>query len=111
LEQQITPIEGGLYVTTSEKPFHILKVLKFEDDIVHIALYKNRFDEIPAKVDGSSLLFGTINDKDGFGIGHLPLSYDEFVGWKPQFLQHSLVLPDELDGYQMWKESGGGVWR
>jgi len=25
LEQQITPIEGGLYVTTSEKPFHILK--------------------------------------------------------------------------------------
>ena len=104
------PIEGALYLTTAKRPYGILKVLKVEDEIVHIALYKNKYEEIPTKVDPSSLVFGTINDTDGFGIAHLPLSHASFLSWGPQFLQHCLVLPEELDGYQIWKESKGGVW-
>jgi hypothetical protein len=106
----ITPIEGGLYVTCSKKPYGSLKVLKVEGEIVHVRLYKNKYEEIPARIDPRSLELGTIHDKDGFGIGHLPLSYETFASWQPQFMQHTLVEPEELEGYEAWKESKGGVW-
>ena len=108
LVNKLIPQEGALYVTAAEKSYQILKVLKFEGAIVHVRLYKNRFDEIPARVDPAILTLGTIHDPDGFGMGHLPLSYNTFLGWKPQFLQPGLVLPDELDGYEMWKQTSDG---
>lgn len=97
-------------MTCSKKPYGFLKVLKVEEEIVHIRLYKNKCEEVPARIDSSSLELGTIHDKDGFGIGHLPISYETFASWGPQFLQHTLVEPEELEGYEAWKESQGGVW-
>lgn len=105
------PIEGALYITGVTGPFEILKVLKVEPGIVHIRIYKNKFDQVPGKIDLGSLMLGTIHDKDGFGVGHLPLSDQEFSSWKPRFLQSALVLPEELDGYEIWKTSKGGVWQ
>jgi hypothetical protein len=110
MRNSIVPIERGLYVTCSKKPYGFLKVLKVEEEIVHIRLYKNKCEEIPARIDPGSLQLGTIHDKDGFGIGHLPLSYETIVSWQPQFLQETLVEPEELEGYEAWKESQGGVW-
>ena len=104
------PIEGGLYVTKSENSFGILKVLKFEDEIVHVRTYKNKFKDVPGQVDPSTLSLGTIHDKEGFGIGHLPMSLETFNSWRPQFLQHALVEAEELEGYEAWTESKGGVW-
>lgn len=104
------PIDAGLYVTCSNRPYGFLKVLKVEEEIVHVRLYKNKQDDIPARIDLVSLELGSINDKDGFGIGHLPISREMFASWQPQFLQHTLVEPEELEGYEAWKESQGGVW-
>jgi hypothetical protein len=105
-----TPIEGGLYIVPSEDRYGILKVLKVEDDIVHIRLYKNKFTEVPGRIDTSTLTLGTIFDKDGFGMGHTPLSLRTFISWRPQFLQPGLVGPEELEGYEEWKRANGGVW-
>ncbi len=107
---QIAPVEGGIYICTSSKPFNVIKVLKFEEEIVHIAMYKNTYSEIPRRVLRDELVFGTIHDKDGFGISHMPISYSRFAAMKPQFLQHSLVVKEELEGYNIWKENNGGVW-
>jgi|HubBroStandDraft_4_1064222.scaffolds.fasta_scaffold30011_2 hypothetical protein len=104
------PIEGGIYTTKSKDHFSIIKVLKFEDDIVHVRQYKNRFTDIPVGLDAATLELGTIHDPGGFGIGHTPYSLNAFWSMKPQFLQHSLVLPEELEGYEYWKDAGGGVW-
>ena len=103
-------VEGGLYVFPSNGRCGILKVLKFEAEIVHVRLYKNKFSAVPAKIEPKSLELGSINDKDGFGIGHLPLTNETFHSWEPQFLQHTLVEPEELEGYEAWKESKGGAW-
>jgi hypothetical protein len=110
LSNTVVPIEGGLYVTCSSKAYGILKVLKVEEEIVHVRLYKNKYEEMPTRVAHGSLQLGSIDDKDGFGIGHLPIGRETFASWQPQFLQHGLVEPEELDGYQTWKESHGGVW-
>jgi hypothetical protein len=104
------PVAGGLYVCCSQKPYGVLKVLKVEDQIVHIRLYTNRFDRIPPRVEPKILDLGTIHDSDGFRIGHLPISHETFTSWRPQFLQHALVEPDELDRYQISKDSRGSVW-
>lgn len=110
MSEPVAPIEGGLYVIASENCYKIVKVLKVEKDIVHVRIYKNRFEKVPGRVDPITLDLGTIHDKDGFGIGHTPTSRRAFASWNPQFLQHGLVEPDELDGYNEWKEAGGGVW-
>jgi hypothetical protein len=56
------------------------------------------------------LSLGTVHDEDGFGIGHLPLSARNFAHWEPMIIGHEEVSPEELEGYNLWKESGGGVW-
>jgi hypothetical protein len=68
LDDRLIPLEGGLYAATCEKPLQILKVLNFEDEIVHIRLYKSRFDEIPARVDPPYAHPSTVDDADGFGM-------------------------------------------
>ena len=52
---------------------------------------------------------GSIKDKDGFGMGHLPITEKDFAGWKAVLLTKSEVKADELEGYKLWKEAGGGV--
>jgi hypothetical protein len=78
---------------------------------VHIRLYKNFFATRPTIIDQSKLTLGTIDDPDGFGMGHLPVSRDQFRAWHPVFITKTAVQKDELEGYELWKESNGGVWR
>ena len=61
-------------------------------------------------IDATDLSLGTINDEHGFGIGHLPLSARNFARWEPVIIAHEGVSSEELEGYNLWKESGGGVW-
>jgi hypothetical protein len=62
-------------------------------------------------VDPSSLSLGSIKEKDGFGIGHLPMSPKAFAAWQPVFLMETPVVPGELEGYRLWKEAGGGAFK
>ena len=99
---------GGLYsIDNGDGKFGIVKILVLEPGTVHVRVYKEKFTERPTSINPESLTLGSINDKDGFGIGHLPLSREEFESWKPLFLTQQSVSQEELDGYQMWKGQSG----
>ena len=39
---------------------------------------------------------------------HLPLRLATFTDREPMFLTHTEVLPHELEGYNLWKETADG---
>ena len=80
------------------------------DGICHVRLYKQKFQSRPTTIDVSSLSLGKPNDLDGFGIGHIPMREAGFFYLQPVLITKSTVTPEELDGYKIWKESGGGVF-
>jgi hypothetical protein len=103
--------EGGIYsIDNGDGKFGIVKILKLESGIVHVRIYKEKFATRPESIKVEQLSLGSIKDKDGFGIGHLPISKNDFTGWKAVFLCETEVKEDELEGYNMWKEAGGGVF-
>lgn len=103
--------EGGYYSIIDGDTFSIAKVLKLEPEIVHVRIYKQHFPQRPRSIDPSALTLGTIHDKDGFGMGHLPLGLARFLNREPMFLTHAEVTSQELEGYNLWRESAdGGVW-
>jgi len=105
-------IAGGIYSFVSARAnFGVLKVLVVEDDIVHIRLYKNVFDTRPTTLDPNILTLGSMKDPDGnYGIGHLPMRRAGVEAWQPQLILIGTVSQEELEGYEIWKEAGGGVW-
>src|SRR4029077_789923 len=101
--------EGGYYSIVDGDVFSVAKVLKLEADKVHVRIYKQHFPQRPRSIDPSALTLGTIHDKDGFGMGHLPLPLCPFLERDPSFLTYAEVQTPELDGYNMWKESADGA--
>ncbi len=102
------PQTGGLYsVDDGEGWFRIAKVLVVDNQGVHIRLYKNRWKHRPTSIDEKTLSLGTIHDKDGFGMGHLPLTKSAFQAWSPVLIKITTVIDSELDGYKEWQSSGG----
>ena len=101
---------GEVYLVAGKKGYQLAKVLAVDPGIVHIRLYRNVFPQRPSDIDLDTLELGSIQDPDGFGMGHLPLKYESFAAWGPQYFRRVLVREDELDGYRMWKDVGGGVW-
>jgi len=102
--------EGGYYSIVDGDRFGIAKVLKLDPEIVHVRIYKEHFPQRPLSIDPDQLTLGTIHDKDGFGMGHLPLRLEKFRESEPIFITHAEVKEDELEGYEMWKDAEGGVW-
>ena len=103
--------EGGVYsIDNGDGKFGVVKILKLEPGIVHVRVYKNKFAARPSTIKLDELSMGSIKDKDGFGMGHLPISEKDFAGWKGVLLTKSEVKADELEGYKLWKEAGGGVF-
>ncbi len=89
-----------------------MKVLATDAGGVHARLYVQRFPVRPSAADLGELTtapFGT-DHANPFSIGHLPLSYASFSGWEPQALIRCTVEPDELEGYEMWREASGGYF-
>lgn len=107
---------GGLYsVDDGEGSFHVVKILVLDDSAAHIAIYANRFPARPTTIDPSALTFGSIDDEnvenEGIGVMHLPLSRETFMQDQPVFITRTPVTEAELEGYNMWKEAGGEVFR
>jgi hypothetical protein len=75
--------QGDVYSVQDKRGFRIAKILVVDPNAVHIRLYKNVFLQRPEHIDLKTLNLGTINDVDGFGVGHLPLSRSEFSSWGP----------------------------
>lgn len=106
------PEVGGIYaVADNSSDYGVVKVLALDSGVVHIKLYANRFHELPAQIDVAALRVGKMGDEGGFGIGHLPLSTEHFAAWRPVLRARATVTAEELEGYRLWKESGGGVWK
>lgn len=103
-------IIGGLYSVRAKRGFHVVKILAIDELAVHVRLYKQLFDVRPKHVDPCSLSLGTIYDKDGFGMEHLPLSEREFASWAPELVCQAAVVLEELEGYSIWKKDKGGIW-
>lgn len=105
--------EGGLYSYQNSKgKYQIIKILKVEDQGVHVRMYSNSFDAPPSHIEESSLYMSGMNKKPGeaLGMGHIPVSTDSFRSWKISFIQQSKVTAEELDGYNLWHEAGGGYF-
>lgn len=102
---------AGRLCSRTDPSFGVAKVLAIDGGAVHVRLYKNRFPSRPKEVDPSTLSLGSIDEAGGGGIGHLPLSPEGFAAWRPVFIMQSSVSEEELEGYKLWKESGGGVWQ
>ena len=106
-------IEGGIYVIPGDDgTFQALKILKLDDDGVHLRLYSNTYDSIPQSIDTSALYMAGIDREanEPLGMGHAPISKETFSHWGAIYIQESTVSEDELDGYEMWKEGGGGYF-
>lgn len=102
---------GGIYSTADGKgSYGVVKLLAYGDGICHVRIYKQTFTQRPTKVDVASLSLGKLGDSDGFGMGHIPLREAGFLEWQPVLITTSTVTPEELEGYMMWKERGGGVF-
>jgi hypothetical protein len=105
------PVAGAIYsVDDGEGDFRVAKVLVVDEAGVHIRLYKNKFRVRPGQVDVSTLDLGSVHDAEGFGMGHIPLSYAAFLAWEPIFLIGSGLDEDELEGYRYWKAAQGGYF-
>jgi hypothetical protein len=74
---------------------------------------RKTYPERPSEVPDEDLYLGTVFDEE-FGLGHLPLDADAFEQWEPQVIRHTELQPDELEGYEIWRdaedEGQGGVW-
>lgn len=103
---------GGVYSTDNgDGSFGVVKVLVEDPSTVHLRLYKNRFTARPDMVEPAALSLGSMDDEEGgFGIGHIPVARRDFLNWRPVLLFEQSVTDEELEGYQMWKEAGGGIF-
>ena len=101
---------GGLYSTAEGNQFSVIKILALERDAVHIRIYKQKFSARPTSIDPASLTLAKLGDKDGFSIGHVPLSRQTFASWKRVFIKQQSVSDGELEGYRTWKEANGGLF-
>src|SRR5687767_6723861 len=95
------PVKAGAYysVDRGRSYFQVVKVIAVTEMGVHVRLYKNKFHSRSDRVALASLKLGNIQDSDGFGIGHLPLTHRSFAKWRPKYIAAGTVLSDELDGY------------
>ena len=99
---------GGVYsIDSGEGDFRVAKILALDPGVIGVRIYKQKFATRPTTVEPSSLTLGSIHDRDGFGMGHLPIDEREFAAWKPQLLLVQDVTGEELDGYREWKSQSG----
>jgi hypothetical protein len=100
--------DGDLCSVVSGERFRVAKILHADEHAVHVRLYADTFWNRPVAVKLDDLTLGTL------GIGHLPLAREEFERWDPIVIAHGTVGPAELEGYQLWTETGAsgaaGLW-
>ena len=102
---------GAIYsVEDGEGAYRVAKILVLDEQGVHVRLFKNTWNERPAQIEISELSLGSVHDGEDVGLGHLPLTKKAFAAWRPILVQSGTVAKDELDGYEMWKEGGGGYF-
>ena len=104
-------LPGNVFSARSEKSGYVIaKILAIDSVGVHIRLYKERFPNRPTQIDTALLSLGSIHDKDGFGIGHLPIVRELFASWDPVLITTETLDEEELEGYKIWSEDSSGSY-
>src|SRR6476660_9614698 len=85
--------EGGYYSIVDGETFRVAKVLKLEEETVHIRLYIQLFLQRPRSIDAGALTLGTTHDEGGFGMAHVPLLLTAFMEHQAMFLTYAEVKP------------------
>jgi len=101
---------GGLYsIDGPGGEFNVAKVIAITKGLVHIRVYKNKFQKRPesADVDSSKLSLGGIDDPEGFGLRHMPMDKDIFEALGPVFIRQEIVTDEELQGFKDWQAAAG----
>ena len=106
--QNLAP--GDVCSIKSEDRFSVAKVLAKSGDVVHVRIYKEKFAIRPQLLEMRALSLGSIDDPDGFGVGHVPLSCARFGSWLPARFRSDPVTDDEFVWVTEWERSGGDVW-
>ena len=102
--------EGGFYsIKNDNGTYSVLKLLKVENAGVHVRIYSNQFDEVPTKVDETTLVMVGLNHKktETLGIADQPMAGETFENLHATFVQQSTVSAAELEGYNTWKVANG----
>lgn len=84
--------------------YSVFKILKIEDDGVHVRLYSNVYETPPSDVDVSTLYVAEKHRRadEPMGMRHMPVSNRSFASWKTDYIQTVPVTEDELEGYNLW---------
>ena len=87
--------EGQVYAEPTEdgQAWQIVKVLRIDEQAVHLRSYEARFDQPPAEVDTADL---------PVAIGHMPLAPDGFQPDPARLIATEPVTEQELEGYRIW---------
>jgi hypothetical protein len=72
-------------------------------------IYKEKFAIRPISVEMHALTLGSIDDPDGFGVGHLPLSCATFGSWLPDLFGASVLYALSSAVANLAIDSGGYV--
>ncbi len=96
-------VEGGLYAhRTGQFCWEMFKILKIENNVIHIRTYGNRFWRRPSVAALSKL---------DWSVGHMPFERSAVEKWRLEYITTQAVSYDELEGYRIWaSEDGAGVW-
>lgn len=106
------PRPGALFASRNEDgSYSVFKVLAVDAVGIHIRIYSNRFPSRPTSLNEAELDLKSIHSSENPGIGHLPLSREAYWRMDQGFVQQSKVAKEELEGYEIFKDSGGGVWK
>ncbi len=109
---------GDLYSFNKENnTYGVLKIIGIDETsegtIISAKIYKNTYSSTPKENTLGDLSVGTIYDKDGYGVGHLPILKGAFEIDILDFIKNEPVQTDELEGYNYWKgdtENGAGAF-
>jgi hypothetical protein len=119
------PPVGGIFRWSSKDgSYGVLKVLAVDEAAIHVRLHSNRFAEPPIELPHGLELIGLGPDHRerrqrgepaeipaNLGIGHFPQSREAFRRTPGlELIAVVPVAPTELEGYELWREGGGGVF-
>ena len=94
---------GGLYAEKGEDgKWRVSKVLALDDNVVHLRLYANTFDEQPTELDPIQLTLESADNPASQGVGHLPMAKHAFLHDRV-LVQITPVSDDELEEYRRYK--------
>ncbi|MCZ6875475.1 MAG: hypothetical protein O7G88_18445 [bacterium] len=98
---------GGIYsVTSGKNEFSVIKIIALKEDIIHIRIYKDTYQDRPETLDPNALTPGPMHDgKAPFSMGSLPFHLSKFLDRKPRFIMQTEVTDDKRNNPTQWQQA------